>query len=86
MKMIDTKAMLVSVVIEPNDDGFLASVPGIQGAFGEGETVEEAIFNCADVVKIIAAYRAERKESLPFDTVSFTPNTRFTVALPVGVA
>jgi predicted RNase H-like HicB family nuclease len=84
--MIDTKAMLLSVVIEPNDDGFLASVPDIQGAFGEGETVEEAIFNCVDVVKVIAAYRAARKESLPFGTVAFTPNTRFTVALPVGVA
>lgn len=84
--MMDTKAMLLSVVIEPNEDGFLASVPGIQGAFGEGDTVEEALFNCVDVVKIIVTYRSERKESLPFDTVSFTPNTRFTVALPVGIA
>jgi predicted RNase H-like HicB family nuclease len=84
--MTDAKTMLVSVVIEPNDDGFLASVPSIQGAFAEGDTVEEAMFNCLDVVKMIAAYRAERKETMGFDTVPFTSNTRLTVALPVGVA
>lgn len=84
--MADTKTMLISVVIEPNDDGFLASAPGIQGAFAEGDTVEEAMFNCLDVVKMIAAYRAERQEAMGFDMVPFTPNTRLTVALPVGVS
>lgn len=56
-----TKISLVSLVIEANDDGFLVSSPDIQGAFAEGDTVEEAIFNCLDVIKMIAAYRAERK-------------------------
>jgi hypothetical protein len=32
----------------------------------EGDTVEEALFNCIEVVKMIAAYRAERGESLGF--------------------
>ncbi len=63
----------------------MASVPGIQGAFAEGDTIEEAIFNCVDVVKMIAAYRAERGESLGFNEIELTPDTRMTVAIPVGI-
>ena len=57
------KALYLTMVIEPNDDGYLARCPGIQGAFAEGDTIEEAMFNCVDVVKVIAAYRAERGET-----------------------
>ena len=52
------------VTIERNDDGFLANCPLIQGAFAERDTVEEAIFNCLDVVKMILEYRDERGEQL----------------------
>ena len=83
--MSDTRAVFVSVVVDVNDDGYLASVPGLQGAFAEGDTVEEAIFNCVDVVKMIAAYRAERGESLGFNQVELTPETRMTLSIPVGV-
>jgi predicted RNase H-like HicB family nuclease len=75
----------LSLVLEPSDDGYLASVPGLQGAFAEGDTVEEALFNCIDVVKLIAAYRAERGESLGFNEVELAPNVRLTVAVPIGV-
>jgi len=51
-----------------NEDGYLASVPGIQGAFAEGDTIEEAIFNCIEVVKMIIAYRTERGEDLGFNS------------------
>ncbi len=83
--MEKTKTILLSMVIETNDDGYLASVPGIQGAFAEGDTVEEAIFNCVDVVKLIATYRAERGEPLGFNEFELTSNTRVTLAIPVGV-
>lgn len=84
--MKESRAVYLSFVLEANDDGYLASAPGIQGAFAEGETIEEAIFNCIDVVKLIAAYRAERGESLGFNAVPFTPGTQLAVAVPVGVA
>ena len=83
--MGDTRALFLSLVVEANDGGYLASVPGVQGAFAEGDTVEEAIFNCVDVVKMIAAYRAERGESLGFNEIEITPQTRMTVAIPVGI-
>jgi len=84
--MGEKRTVLLSVVLEANDDGYLASVPGLQGAFAEGDTVEEAIFNCLDVVKLIASYRQERGEILGFSEIELTPNTRMTVAIPLGVA
>ena len=50
------------LTIERNDDGYLASCPLVQGAFAEGDTIEEAVFNCLDVIKMIFTYRRERGE------------------------
>jgi predicted RNase H-like HicB family nuclease len=55
--------------IERNDDGFLARCPKIEGAFAEGDTVGEAIFNCVDVVRMIGEYVTTRRRILPNDTV-----------------
>jgi len=85
MDMRKTKAVYLSLIVEPNDDGYLAQCPGIQGGFGEGDTIEEAIFNCVDVIKIIAAYRADRGEGLGFNEVELTPEVRMSVAIPVGI-
>ncbi len=84
--MSNGQAILLSVVLEANDDGYLASVPGMQGAFAEGDTVEEAVFNCVDVAKLILAYRAERSDSPILSRIELTPDMRMTVAVPVGVA
>ncbi len=83
--MLNERAMLLSLLLEVNGDGYLASIPGIQGAIAEGDTMEEALFNCIDVVKLIAAYRNERGESLGFNTVVMTPESRLTVAMPFGL-
>ena len=83
--MHNEQAMLLSLLLEVNGDGYLASVPGIQGAFAEGDTMEEAVFNCIDVVKLIAAYRKERGETLGFNTVVMTPESRLAVAMPLGL-
>jgi len=79
------KALYLTMVIEANDDGYLARCPGIQGGFAEGDTIEEAIFNCVDVVKMIAAYREERGEILGVNQVDLTPETQFSLAIPVGI-
>ena len=47
--------------------------------------MEEAVFNCIDVVKLIAAYRKERGETLGFNTVVKTPESRLAVAMPLGL-
>ncbi len=56
------RTTILPVVLEANEDGYLASVPSLQGAFAEGDAVEEAVLNCIEVAKMILAYRAERSE------------------------
>ncbi len=51
----------------------------------EGDTIDEAIFNCVNVIKMVAAYRAERGESIGVDEVFLTPDVRISVAMPVEV-
>ena len=84
--MNDRQILYVTIVIEANDDGFLARCADIPGAFAEGDTIEEAIFNCVDVIKMIADYRAERGEPLGINKVDFSPGMRISVALPVEFA
>jgi len=80
------KTLLASIKVEKNDDGYLASIPGIQGAFAEGDTIEEALFNCVDVVKLIIQYRKERGEALGFNLFNFNKSNSITVALPIGIS
>ena len=84
--MPEAHAILLSLVVGIYDDGYMASIPGLQGAFAEGDTMEEAFFNCVDVAKLIAAYRAERCESLGFNRIDITPATRLVVSMPIEVA
>ncbi len=67
------------VQIEPNDDGFLASCPQIQGAFAEGETEFEAFYNLVDVLQGISEYRktTHRKKQLEKKKLEFE--------IPIGV-
>ena len=80
------KTLLASIKIEKNDDGYLAALPGIQGAFAEGDTIEEALFNCVDVVKLILEYRKEQGEELGFNLFNFTKSNSLTVSLPIGIS
>jgi predicted RNase H-like HicB family nuclease len=84
-EMRHSRAVFLSLVIEPNEDGYLARAPGLSGAFAEGDTIEEAIFNCIDVVKLINAYRTERSEGLGMNEITLTPDTHISVAIPVGL-
>ena len=79
------RTTILPVVVEANDDGYLASVPGLQGAFAEGGTIEEAVFNCIDVVKMILAYGDERGEPVGLEEIEFAPNTRITFTFPIRV-
>jgi predicted RNase H-like HicB family nuclease len=69
------KAQIISVVIESNDDGYLAMILGIQGAFAEGDTPQEAIFNCIDVLKMIIEYKQEQNENLNLGSIELSTNT-----------
>jgi predicted RNase H-like HicB family nuclease len=63
--------------IEPNDDGFLATCKSMDGAFAEGKTKFEALYNLFDVMKMIEEFNKEHRKKnkkVEFDikTVQFT--------------
>ena len=84
--MKSNKTLLASITIEKNDDGYLATLPGIQGAFAEGDTVKEALFNCVDIVKLIFEYWKEHSEDLGFNLFNFNKSNSITVAFPIGIS
>jgi len=83
---MNAKASYLPLVLEPNEDGYLAHCPGLQGAFAEGDTMEEAMFNCIDVIKMILAYRAERGEAPLWSEIEITPQTQLSFSIPIAVA
>lgn len=83
--MKNGKLSYVNILISVNDDGYMAQCPGIQGAFAEGDTIEEAVFNCIDVLKMIADYRKERSEKMGISVIDLVPNMQISISLPVSV-
>jgi predicted RNase H-like HicB family nuclease len=86
MRKRKVKIAHLLLTVERNGDGFLARCPVVQGAFAEGDTVAEAIFNCVDVVGMIGAYRKERGERV-FEGMSedLTTNREISFTMPVEV-
>ncbi len=75
----------LSIQVEPNDDGFLARCADIDGAFAEGNTIQEAIFNCIDVIQMIFAYRKERGETVSEKIEELPEKYGLTLAFPIEV-
>jgi len=40
-----------SVIIEMDEDGYIAHVPALQGCYAQGDTYEEVFENIQDVIK-----------------------------------
>ncbi len=80
------KISYVNIVISVNDDGYLAECPEIQGAFAEGDTIEEAVFNCIDVFKMIAEYRKERSEKIGISELDVNPGIQISIAMPLSLS
>lgn len=83
---MNPKASYLPLIVEVNEDGYLAHCPGLQGAFAEGDTIEEAIFNCVDVVKLIFAYRIERGEVNRWPEIELTPQMQLSFSIPIAMA
>ena len=77
---------LISIVIEGNEDGYLARISNIQGAFAEGDTPQEAIFNCLDVLSMIIEYRKHMIQPLEVGHLDLNLDTGLTVTLPVQLS
>ena len=56
------KTYLYPVKVESHKEGgYQAKCPILQGAWADGETIEEAVANLRDVIRLILKYREERE-------------------------
>lgn len=56
------KTYLYPVNVEPHKEGgYHAKCPILQGAWADGETIEEAVDNLRDAIKLILKYREDRE-------------------------
>ena len=50
---MNTKAFYLPIVVEPNEDGYLAHCSGVQGAFAEGDTLGKKTGKHHSLAKLI---------------------------------
>lgn len=74
MKKIKTQTFNFPVIIEKDEDGlFVADCPDLQGCHSQGKTLEEAITNIRDVIKLHLKILKEDKQDIPrLEPVSMT--------------
>lgn len=59
------KIYLYPVIIETHQEGgYHAKCPLLQGAWADGETIEEVVDNLRDVIRLILQYRRERRKKM----------------------
>ncbi len=71
---IKTNTFTFPVIIEKDEDGFfVADCPDLQGCHTQGKSLEEAITNIRDAIKIHVKILREDKEEIPqLEAVSLT--------------
>lgn len=74
MKKIKTTTYSFPVIIEKDEDGFfVADCPDLAGCHTQGRTLEEAISNIRDVIKLHLKILKEDKQDIPrLEPVSMT--------------
>jgi antitoxin HicB len=60
-----TRKFIVVVVPDPEDGGYVASVPALPGVWGQGETEEEAFQDAVAALTFTLDDMIERGEELP---------------------
>lgn len=74
IQKIKTITYKFPVIIEKDEEGFfVADCPDLQGCHAQGETIEEAITNIRDVMRLnLKVLKAEKQEIPIVDPVSLT--------------
>lgn len=66
IKKIKTTTYNLPVIIEKDEDGFfVADCPDLAGCHTQGKTLEEAIANIRDVIKLHLKILREEKQEIP---------------------
>lgn len=75
-----TRRFRAAVFVDPEDGGYVATVPGMPGVVGQGETEEEAYEDVTKALEFHLKSMAEFGEEIPEDP---TPTSTRTIELAV---
>jgi len=53
------------IIIEQDNDGFIATCPELQGCYSQGDTYEEVVSNIKDAINLHLQDRLAEKEEIP---------------------
>ena len=59
------KTYRFSVVIEKDEDGYFALCPELQGCYTQGDSLDEALSNIRDAIRLHIQDRIESSEEIP---------------------
>jgi len=59
------RAYRFAVVIEKDDDGYFAYCPDLQGCYTQGDTLDEALDNVRDAIRLHVEDRLAQGEAIP---------------------
>lgn len=63
--------MKYTVILDPSDDGYAVSVPGLPGCHSQGETEAEALNNIADAItEYLAVVQELTKDKNPIHAIT----------------
>lgn len=66
MKKVKTQTYNLPVIVEKDQDGFfVADCPEIQGCHAQGNTLEQALTNIRDAIKLHLKILKEEKQDIP---------------------
>jgi predicted RNase H-like HicB family nuclease len=75
-----TRRFIAAVFVDPEDGGYVATVSGMPGVVGQGETEEEAYEDVTKALEFHLKSMAEFGEEIPEDP---TPTSTRTIELAV---
>lgn len=77
--MADMEKYRLSVVVEKDADGYMATCIDLQGCYAQGETYEEALSNVEDAIRLHIADRVARGEQVPVSSMVSLTTVEITV-------
>ncbi|RJX17673.1 MAG: hypothetical protein C4575_12570 [Desulforudis sp.] len=76
--------MRYSVVLtpDPEDGGYIVTVPSLPGCVSEGDTIEEALANIRDAIAVFLASLSANDEPTPLDGGTIIATVEVAVSMP----
>ncbi|HET9096408.1 MAG TPA: type II toxin-antitoxin system HicB family antitoxin [Candidatus Baltobacteraceae bacterium] len=82
--MADVRYTVVLEPGEPDEGGFVVTVPAFPEAVTEADTIEEALANAREVIELCVLSRRDRGEPIPAPDAGYTRVETVSITIPAA--